>query len=347
MKNKMKKLLFYLILFSLVSDSCRESGKKVLTEQVPHVKVVAVSRGVLSVPVHTSGILSSSEEIKLSFKTGGIINEINVIEGEKVKKGQKLASLDLSEISSSVNQARNAWEKASRDFTRAENLYRDSVATLEMKQNAATALDVAKSVYETAQFNLRYSTIIAPDDGVILKQLARKNELISSGYPVFLFGTSGKYWKVKTGLSDRFMVKVHPGDSAIVTFDAWPGEKFPAITDQISSMADPYTGTYEAEVLIHDKGLKLASGFVAGVDIYPSAGNKYTFVPVGSIVGADDHEGYIFAVTDSLTVKKIRIMIAGMPEEYAAVSGIPEGIDSVVSEGASYLKDGMKVEVIK
>ena len=343
----MKRIFFYLILFSIIPSSCRESSKGVTPEEVPHVKFAAISNKILSVPVHTSGMLTSSEEIKLSFKTGGIINEINVSEGEKVKKGQKLASLDLSEINSSVNQARNALEKASRDFTRAENLYRDSVATLEMKQNAATALDVARSVYQTAQFNLRYSTITAPDDGVILKQLARKTELISSGYPVFLFGTSGKYWKVKASLSDRSMVKVNPGDSAIITFDAWPGEKFPGVTDLMSSMADPYTGTYEAEILLNDKGLKLASGFVADVEIYPSPDKKYPFVPVGSIVGADGIEGYVFTVTDSLKVKKLKILIVGVPQEYVAVSGIPEGIDSVVSEGAAYLKDGMKVEIIK
>jgi len=314
-------------------------------EQIQHVKIAQVSRREISMPVHSAGILSSSEEIKLSFKTGGIISRINVSEGDKVKKGQTLATLDLSEVSSAVSQARNAWEKTQRDFTRAENLFRDSVATLEMKQNAATALEVAKSVYETAQFNLKYSTIIAPDNGVILKQLARQNELISSGYPVFLFGTSGKYWKVKASLSDRDMVRIHPGDSAVVTFDAYPGEKFPAITDQVSGMADPYTGTYEAEILIQDKGLKLASGFVAGVDIYPSSTTKYTMVPVGSIIEADGHEGYIFVVTDSLTVSKIRIKLEGMPGEFAAVSGIPEGINSVVSEGAAWLKNGMKVEV--
>ncbi len=343
----MTRSRFYLILLTLVLCGCRNRETTVTTEQLPRVRVTAISRKILSIPVHSTGLLSSAEEIKLSFKTGGIISEINVNEGEKVKKGQKLASLDLSEISSSVNQARNSWEKAQRDFTRAENLFRDSVATLEMKQNAATALDVAKSVYETALFNLKHSTITAPENGIILKQLARQNELIASGYPVFLFGTSGKYWKLKAGLSDRAMVKVQPGDSATVTFDAYPDEKFPAVIDQISSMADPYTGTYEAELLIGDKGLKLASGLIASVDIYPSSDIQSTLVPVGAIVGADDTEGYIFAVTDSLTVRKIRIKITGMPEEYAAVTGIPDGTEYVVSEGAAYLKDGMKVEVIR
>ncbi|HLP74892.1 MAG TPA: efflux RND transporter periplasmic adaptor subunit [Bacteroidales bacterium] len=337
---------FYLILLPAVFCGCRHTETKNAAEQILHVKVSPVTTRAVSMPVHAAGILSSSEEMKLSFKTGGIISRIDVSEGDRVKKGQALAILDLSEVSSAVTQARNAFEKARRDFNRAENLYRDSVATLEMKQNAATALDVAKSVYETAQFNLAHSTITAPDNGIILKQLARQNELISSGYPVFLFGSSGKYWKVKAGLSDRDMVKVHPGDSAVVTFDAWPGEKFPAVTDQVSGMADPYTGTYEAGILIQDRGLKLASGFIAGVDIFPSLKKEYTVVPVGAIVEADGHEGYIFAVSDSMTVRKIRIKIEGMPEEYAAVSGI-NGISSVVSEGAAYLRDGMKVEVIR
>lgn len=343
----MIRSLFFFILLIFFFCSCRHTETKISAEQIQHVKVAPVTTKSFSMPVHAAGILSSSEEMKLSFKTGGIISRINVSEGDRVKKGQTLAALDLVEVSSAVNQARNAFEKAQRDFTRADNLYRDSVATLEMKQNAATALDVAKSVYETAQFNLAHSTIIAPDNGVVLKQLARQNELISSGYPVFLFGASGKYWKVKAGLSDRDMVKIHPGDSASVTFDAWPGEKFSAVTDQVSGMADPYTGTYETEILIRDKGLRLASGFVAGVDIFPSAKKQYTLVPLGAIVEADGHEGYVFALTDSATVRKIHINIEGMPEEYAAVSGIPEGISSVVSEGAAYLKDGMKVEVIR
>lgn len=339
--------VYFITLASMIFCACRPGKPDVREEQIQNVRTAPIERKKISMPVHSAGILASSEEIKLSFKTGGIISRINVSEGDRVKKGQILASLDLSEISSAVNQARNAYEKAQRDYTRAENLYRDSVATLEMKQNAATSLDVAGSVYETARFNLKYSTITAPGNGTILKQLARQSELISSGYPVFLFGTSGKYWKVKTGLSDRDMVKIHPGDSAVVTFDAYPGEKFPASADQISGMADPFTGTYETEILVQDMGYRLASGFVAGVDIYPVEGTLHTIVPVGSLVEADGHEGYIFVLTAASTVSKIRVKIEGMPDEFAAVSGIPEGFSSVVIEGAAYLKDGMKVKVVQ
>ena len=47
---------------------------------------------------------------------------------------------------------------------------------------------MAKNSLEIAQFNLLHSRIEAPDNGIIMKKFVKENELISSGYPVFLFG---------------------------------------------------------------------------------------------------------------------------------------------------------------
>ena len=107
------------------------------------------------------GKLASKEELKLSFKTGGIISEIFVDEGQTVKKGQVLAKLNLSEIQAQVNQAILGLDKAERDYRRANNLYKDSVVTLEQLQNTTTALDIAKSNVKIAEFNLQFSTIKA------------------------------------------------------------------------------------------------------------------------------------------------------------------------------------------
>jgi membrane fusion protein, multidrug efflux system len=343
--SDMKPGILISIFFFLLIAGCRNTQPVSVEEEPPRVRVVEPVVREISNPVHAAGILSTSDEIKLSFKTGGIIESVKVTEGEKVKKGQLLASLNLAEINAANAQARNAYEKALRDFTRAENLYADSVATLEMKQNATTALDVARSNLEVARFNLEHSSIVAPSDGVILKQLARQNELISSGYPVFLFGSSGKYWKVRTGITDRDIVRISPGDSAFVTFDAWPGVKFRAVVGETGSMADPYTGTYEAELLVDGSGYRLLPGFVAAVEIIPSLSKSAVTVPIGSLVDADGSIGYVFAVNDSGFVEKIRVGIESIPGETVVVTGLPPGMD-IVSEGAAWLKDGMKVRVI-
>lgn len=342
----MKKTI-YLMTIVLAAASCRNKPEPAVHEEITRVRTVPLVMGDLSIPVPAAGVLVLSEEIRLSFKTGGIIDRVNADEGSRVEKGQVLASLNLAEINSSVTQARNGYEKALRDHTRAENLYRDSVATLETKQNAATALEVAKSVLEAAEFNQKHSMITAPSDGIILKKLAKQNELVSAGYPVFLFGSAGKYLKVKAGLADRDMVRVQRGDSALVTFDAYPQVRFHGIVDMIGKMADPLTGTFETEMLIEDQGYRLASGLVANIEIFPSAKNKFIMVPVGAVIEANGKKGYVYVMEDSMTVKKISVSIEGLDGDMAALSGMPAGFDEVVVEGSSYLRDGMKVQVIK
>jgi membrane fusion protein, multidrug efflux system len=343
----MKARIISILMIAILSVTCKNREVKISSPEVVRVSVTPVSYKAISVPVRTNGILISSEEIRLSFKTGGIVSRIFVKEGDRVKKGDLLASLNLSEIEANAEQAKNGYEKALRDFNRAENLFRDSVVTLEQKQNAATALNVAKSTRDIAEFNLSHSKIIAPGNGIILKQLVKENELVSSGYPLFLFGSSGKYWKVRAGLSDKDIVKINPGDSASVTFDAYPGEGFPAVVDQVGEISNPYTGTYQVELLVRESGYRLVSGFVANTTLFPSEKRSFSLIPVESIVEADGLQGNIYIVTESMMVQKVKIDIETLVGPMAAVKGIPEGVTEVVTGGAAYLKNGMRVSVIK
>ena len=343
----MKILNILILLIILLSVSCKQEKKKVFISETKRVRVTEATSGPINIPVIAGGIIVSSEEIKLSFKTGGIIENIYAREGTKVRKGDVLAALNLSEISNQVNQAENAYEKALRDHTRASNLYRDSVATLEQLQNAETAMNLAKSTLDIARFNLVHSKIIAPDNGIILKQLAKTNELIASGYPVFLFGTSGKSWKVKAGIPDREIVKIRPGDSASVTVDAYPGTEFPGRIDQLGEMANPMTGTYEVEILLNETRNRMASGFVASVKIFPRIQKSLLIVPVGAIIEADGNRAYVFVLNGTGTVKKIPVEINALTDSGTAIKGLPGGINQIVWEGAAYLRDGDSVEVVR
>jgi RND family efflux transporter MFP subunit len=343
----LKRTRNLIILIFLFTFSCKNGEIKSPSTEVVRVRLRPVTSEFVSIPVHTNGIFISSEELKLSFKTGGIVSTISVDEGDRVKKGDLLASLDLTEISANERQTGLAFDKALRDYTRAENLYKDSVGTLEHKQNLFTALNYAQLAHEVAKFNLTHSKIVAPDNGVILKQFVKANELVSPGYPVFLFGSSGKYWKVKAGVSDKDIVKINQGDSALVTVDAYPGVKFPGKVDQVGAMSNPYTGTFEIEITLSATDYRLASGFIAIVELFPAAKRSFCMIPVESVVEADGENGYVYTVNKSNEVGKMKIEIITMIGSMAAVNGIPAEITEVVSEGAAYLKDGMKVVVIR
>jgi RND family efflux transporter MFP subunit len=343
----MKRIILSACLFLFLLGGCRNETVPGPKTEITRVRVISITPQDVSISIHSSGILASEEETKLSFKTGGIVAAVNSREGDNVKKGDVLAVLNLAEIKANVDMAGSGYEKALRDWSRAKSLYADTVATLEQFQNATTALNVAQSNLEIARFNLQHSTIKAPSDGVVLKQLVKQNELIAPGYPVFLFGIRGKFWKVTSGLSDRDVVRTNPGDSAVIVFDAWPGVKFPAVVDLVSEMSSPMTGTYETEMSLDGMGYRLASGFVADVDIFPAKRQTFILVPVGAVVEAEGKKGSIYSVSDSGFAEKHEIRIETIKGHEAVVSGIPEGITEIVSEGAAYLKAGMKVEIVK
>jgi len=343
----MKSIKPIIAILILLITGCRNEKVKTTFSETAGVRITHIAPETVSIPVHSIGLLVSSEEMKLSFKTGGIVANIPIREGDRVRIGDILATLNLSEINAQVRLAGNGYDKALRDYTRARNLYADSVVTLEQMQNAATALDVAKSSLDIAQFNLAHSKIIAPDNGIILKQFVKTNELVASGYPVFLFGSSGKSWKVRSGLSDRDIVRINPGDSAVILSDAWPAVKFPAIVDQVGEISNPLTGTYEVEMTLEKTGYRLASGFVTGVEIFPSKNETFIMIPVEAIVEADGQGGYVFSLTELMTVKKIKIEIVTIIGSKAAIRGNLDGIREVVSEGAAYLRDGEKVKIME
>lgn len=338
---------YIVFLIALFISCCKTEIKKPVSTESIRVKVAKVSQETLSIPVQSSGIVTTNEETRLSFKTGGIITGIFCKEGDKVKKGDILASLNLSEISAQVNQAKDGYDKTIRDYNRAKNLYNDSVATLEQIQNALTVMNIAKSNLDIAQFNLSHSKIIAPDNGIILKQFVKENEMIAAGYPVFLFGINGRSWKVKASVSDKDIIRVNSGDSAYVKVDAYPGLIFGAIVSNVGEMSNPMTGTYEIELTLNDGVHRLVTGFVADAEIFPKKKEFFLMVPVQSIVEADGQTGFVYAVTKAGIAKKVKIDILRIFGSKATINSNMEEISEIVTEGVAYLKNGQKVEIIK
>jgi len=343
-------LVFILLLAGITALVVFCDRKKPLAEvKKTPVVLVPVEKQDISRPLYAYGHLASLKEVKLSFKTGGIIKRIWLAEGQPARAGQMLASLDLVEIESAVKQARSAFEKTKRDLERVKNLYQDRVATLEQYQDLQTALQVAESQLQAAEFNLRFSEIRAPADGRILKRLVDENELVGPGMPVFFFGSraENQEWLVRAGVSDRDWVRLRHGDKASISFDPYPGTAFTGRISQIAEAPDPLTGTYEIELTLDPTGEKLVSGLVARVDIFPGDKRPYFVIPVEALVGAEGEEGRVFTVDQkSGTARQVAVRIGFLfADKVAVLSGL-EGIDRVVATGAPYLVDGSPVQVV-
>lgn len=284
MKSKINlgTVLVFLFLTMLFYSCGNKEVQKEEAKTLISVKTERIYMEKLPFIIRGTGILNSKSQIKLSFKIGGVIRNVNFNEGQSVKKGQILASLNPSEIQAQVNQAQLALNKAERDFKRAENLYNDSVATLEQYQNAKTALEYAGSTLQIATFNKQFSSIVAPANGTIMKKLAEQGEVIGAGYPVFLFGSSENEWVVRVNIPDKDFVQVNYNDSVNVWFDAFPGKTFVGFVSETASAADPYTGTFEVEITVKNMPSEAVAGLIAKVEIITKKMETYSIIPINA-----------------------------------------------------------------
>ncbi len=343
-----------LISLGLSLLNCSRPGEKTTStnltdESAIAIKVSPVETGEYSLPVISSGLISTENETKLSFKIGSIISGIYVKEGEDVTKGQLLASLDLTEINAQVNQAQNSLEKTKRDLERGQRLLKDSAATLEQIQNLQTAFEVADQNFRIAYFNRQFSTIRAVSSGKVIKKLANEGESITGGIPVLVINSAASNdWIVKIGLPDVDWVRVKRGDKAKIYTDAYPDDYFDGDLNVINEGADLVNGLYQAEVRVKPGNKKLASGLFARVEIIPSAKTKLQSIPIESIVEGQGKKAFVFVVNpDKKTVQKLPVTIAFLENQNAFIASGLTDISEVVSSGSGFLTENSAITVSK
>jgi RND family efflux transporter MFP subunit len=312
------------------------------------VRAAEATEGPAAATIEANGLVGARDEMRLSFKTGGIVRRIAVQEGEAVRKGALLAELELTEIQAQAEQASQLAEKAGRDLERGERLYADQVISLEALQNLRTQAAIANAARDAARFNLGYSRIVAPRDGVVLRKLVEERELVPPGQPVVMLGSADRGYVVRLAVADRDIVRIAKGDTARVRVDAYPDVELKGVVNEVSSAADPRTGLFPAQVQLEStSNIRLASGLVANVSIEPTHSSelRYTYVPVSAIVEGEGRTASVFVV-DGTTARKRLVRVGFIRDEKVALAeGLKPG-ERVVTEGALYLVDGERIRVV-
>ena len=228
-------------------------GKPALSPATPapiSVRTAPVVREKVLRPIRAAGRLGGKQEMALAFRTAGTVDRLLVREGQTVRRGQVLATLDTLDADAVLVQARAAHEKAERDRARIAGLASAGAAARVSLQDAETAVELTSAALRQARHARVVSEIRAPDDGQVQRRLVEAHEQVGAGTPVFLMRGATRGWVVKLGLSDRDAVQVRIGDAATVRFDAFPDRTFSARVTEIAGGASPQTGTFEVEVSV-------------------------------------------------------------------------------------------------
>lgn len=316
------------------------------SEPAVPVRVAPVQRGDVERPVRAAGTVGAKDRRDLSFKVGGLVARIDVREGDAVRRGQVLASLDTTELAAGVRQAREGLEKARRDRDRARKLAAAEVISRSAGEDAETAAIVAEAALEAAEFNLRHAALVAPDDGWVDRRLAEPGEVAAPGRPVLQVSGLSRGFVVRVNLPDRDVFGLEPGATAQVTLDAAPTGPMRARVTEISRSPTRSTGTYQVELRL-DPGTpapRLLNGLSAKVEIdrvVPGA----NAVPIGALRDGDGASGAVYVV-DGDRARRVPVRIAFLTGGQVVVASGLDGVDAVVVDGAARLADGTRLRLV-
>jgi len=342
--------IYTCIIIISIFSSCGKKQERVI-DQPPIVEVITPIQSKTQTVVASSGTIAGSEEIVLSFKTGGIVESVYVEEGQYVEKGQKLARLNTTELDAQLEQARLNVEKLNRDEYRLNQLVRDTVATLEQLQNAQTVLSSGQQQLRSLEFNRQQAYISAPAAGFILKRQANPGEFKTPGSTVFVIGSNsnskaGK-WTFKISVSDKDRVKLTIGQQTLITLDVMPDKEFEGTVLKLSSVPDAKTGTYDCYVSFDPREENIVYGLSGKLSIPHESEQSFTEIPLETLVGADGNTAVIYTLNTDNIVEKQTVYIRSINKKTVALKNQLPADLRLITSGKNKVKEGEKAMLAK
>ncbi|MGB8170453.1 MAG: efflux RND transporter periplasmic adaptor subunit [Chthoniobacteraceae bacterium] len=338
---------------TLVLTSCRDPKTAVAaTKTAPiAVETIQVKWSEESTPVTAPGLLARTLEADLSFKTGGVISEVNVRSGDEVRGGQVLGALRLEELDAALAQAESTLNKAHRDLERAKSLFTAKIDTLENRQNAESQVEQAEAGVRAARFNRQTAVLTAPASGRILARFAEPGEIAATGRKIVRFASDSEGWLVRVGLAQREVARIQIGNEAAVSFTGLP-EPLRARVARIAEEAEAASRTTLVELRLASLPPSiLRSGMVGRAIITPEKCNPRAVLPLSALVEGDGQKAYVFRVEspsadDNVSVaRRISVEVAEITEAGAVLRTPLQQQTNIVTTGAEFLADGAVVLV--
>jgi RND family efflux transporter MFP subunit len=317
------------------------------TVAAPEVTVFTVAQDGAAGAVRASGLVAYQRETALSFKVPGVIAQLNVDEGDRVRAGQILASLNLTEYSANFAEADAALRTAESQLERARTLHEKGLVAQARLDDAQLAVDRARAARQSTGFNRAQGVIAAPSSGIILRRAAEPNQNVSPGQPVLTIGEVNSGLIVRAGIAAADAARMKTGDPATIRITGLPGETRKGRVTRVSAKSDATTGGFDVEIAVTPiDGLR--SGLVAEADIAASGGGGEAGpirIPTLALLDARADQGVVLVVDAESVAHRRAVQTAGVDRDSVLIVGGLEPGERVVSSGAAYVRDGQPVSV--
>jgi membrane fusion protein, multidrug efflux system len=333
-----------------IGTSCTSKTEEVTTQEqdvrqaVPVKTAIVKSQSIVNTIEYTASLIPF-EEVYLAPSVPGKIKKIKVEIGDRVLKGQIVASMDPSNLESSHINLLNLET----NFKRLDTLNKTNSIAEQQYDQMKASYEAAKVSY---QYLLDNTEVKAPFDGIISGKYYEDGENFS-GAPNTQAGKSAlvtivqiKQLKALVGLPAAYFPQIKQGMQVNITNDIYPNEAFVGKVYNIYPTIDNATKTFTVEVLINNPDLKLRPGMFSKIQINLGKGDAI-LVPMIALIkqtGTDDM--YLYVNKNNIAIKQPVKTARIFDDKTEIIQGINVG-DEIVVSGQNKLENQSPINIIK
>lgn len=361
-KNRALQLLTVVGL--MVISSCSSKAKKETRTDSDTAIVVAVSQPASDAKqgLTVSGQIEASQTAHISTRVMGYITKIDVRIGDRVRKGQPLATISNDDIlakraqaDAMIAEANAAYQNAQKDYDRFTTLYKQQSASakeldnITLQYNSAKArLEAAKQQRREVNAMLNYTNLTAPFAGTVTQKMVDAGSMASPGMPLLTIEQSGSY-QVSASVPESEISLIKENAPVVVNVDAIQ-KSIKGTIAQISPSSENSGGQYLIKVTIPDSEKQgLFAGMYANVTIPVTQPVKtkvgdQVMVPVAAIQYKDQLTG-LYTIGSNHTALLRWVRLGRMQgNQVEVLSGLASNEQFIVSaEGRLY--NGVPVKI--
>ncbi len=334
-------VVFFLMAFVNACSDKIEPGTTDAGEQAPVKAQVAVAQMTQQPFMYEAvGTVTARTASTVSSKLMGAVRAVHVREGDLVKKGQLLVTLDRRQVEAQLQKAQANAEVAAKEYQRYKQLLNSQSVTQQEFDRAEAAHRQAQAAVAAASVSSKDASIRAPYDGRVVTKMINPGDLASPGTPFFTMEQEDLFF-TDLVLPERHFRAVKVGHEVQVVVPAVSDKVINGDVERIIPSADARSRSFQVKVRMPE-GLDLKSGMFARVFI-PLGGTGMLLIPRSAVVEQGQLQG-VYLVDPQMTVR-LRLIRIGkiLGEQVEVVSGLNAGARYVASVPPN-LKDGAKIE---
>lgn len=298
--------------------------------------------------VRVTGTAKAYRDVEVAAEETGVIRELPVEKGRRVRAGDVIARVDDRILRAEVEEARARANLARETWQRRKRLYEEQKAISELAYlEARYQAEEAGARLATLEERLDRTEIRAPVEGILEDRYVEVGTRVSPGSRVARIVDLDPV-KVRGGVPERYARDVRTGSSVEVSFDVLPSRNFQGRLSFVGATVDPSSRTFPVELLVRNPSRSVKPEMVANVRITRGLRESAVVVPQEALVRREDgFAAFVIEEENGTPVAKLRRVVPGPSRQDMVVveSGLEAG-DRLIVVGQHQVADGDRVKVV-